>query len=121
MFDVSPALVSIFIPILGVIGVFAMIITVVIMSQREKELKHKERVLAMEKGMDIPEEPRKEKRPAYLNLRAWGMVLLSIGVVLFLALWVGVGFKYSIWGLMPAAIGAGLLISAVKERNDLMK
>ncbi len=121
MFDVSPALVSMFIPILAVIGTFAMIITVVIMSQRERELKHKERVLAMEKGMEIPEEPKKEKRPAYLSLRAWGLVLLNVGIVLFLALWIGVGFKYSIWGLMPAAIGAGLLISAVKERHDLMK
>lgn len=120
MFDLSPAFISIFIPILAVIGTFAMIIVVIIMSNREKELKHKERLLAMEKGMEIPEEPVKQKRPAYLTLRAWGLVLLSLGVVLFFALWVQVGFQYSIWGLMPAALGAGLMIAAIKERKDTM-
>lgn len=118
MFDISPALVSIFIPILAVIGTFAMIIVVIIMSNREKELKHKERVLAMEKGIEIPTEPEKEKRPAYRTLRAWGLVLLSLGLVIFLALWVGVGFKYSLWGLSPAAIGFGMLLSAVKEQRE---
>ena len=121
MFDVSPGLISVFIPILAVIGTFAMIIVVIIMGTRETELKHKERVLAMEKGMDIPTEPPKEKRPAYLTLRAWGLVLLSLGIVLFFALWVGVGFRYSIWGLMPAALGAGLMIAAAMEHKDIMK
>ena len=114
----SPALISVFIPILAVIGIFAMIIVVIIMGSREKELKHKERLLAMEKGMDIPTEPPREKRPAYLSLRAWGLVLLSLGIVLFFALWVGVGFKYSVWGLMPGALGAGLMIAAAMERKD---
>jgi hypothetical protein len=121
MFDLSPGLISIFIPILAVIGIFAMIIVVIIMSNREKELKHKERLLAMEKGMELPEEPIKQKRPAYLSLRAWGLVLFSLGAVLFFALWVQVGFKYSIWGLMPAGLGVGLMIAAAKERKDIMK
>ena len=121
MFDLSPQLVAIFIPILAVVGTFAMIITVIIMSNRERELKHKERVIAMEKGIEIPAEPVKEKRPAYLTIRAWGLVLFLVGLALCLALWVGVGFKYSLWGLMPAAIGAGLLISAAKEHSDLTK
>lgn len=121
MFDLSPEFAAIFIPILAVIGTFAMIITVIIMSNREKELKHRERLIAMEKGIEIPQEPIKEKRPAYLSLRAWGLVLLIVGIVLFFALWVQVGFKFCVWGLMPAAIGAGLLISAVKERGDVRK
>ncbi len=120
MFDLSPGLISIFIPILAVIGTFAMIIVLIIMSQRERELKHRERVLAMEKGMELPMEPKKERRPVYLTLRAWGLVLLSLGIVLFFALWVGVGFEYSIWGLMPAGLGAGLLIAAAKEHKDTM-
>jgi len=121
MFDLNPGFVAIFIPILAVIGTFAMIITVIIMGNREKELKHRERLIAMEKGIEIPQETAREKRPAYLTLRAWGLVLLGIGLVLFFALWMQVGFKYSIWGLMPAAIGTGLLISAVKEHNDIGK
>jgi hypothetical protein len=121
MFDLSPGLISIFIPILAVIGVFAMIIVVIIMGTREKELKHKERILAMEKGMEIPKEPAKQKRSAYLTLRAWGLVLLCLGIALVLALWVAVGFEYCVWGLMPTALGAGLMLAAVKERKDTMK
>jgi NADH:ubiquinone oxidoreductase subunit 3 (subunit A) len=121
MFDMSPGFVAIFIPILAVIGTFAMIIVVIIMGTREKELKHKERIMAMEKGIEIPKEAAREKRPAYLSLRAWGFVLLFIGIILFFALGVQVGWKYCLWGAMPAAIGAGLLISAVKEQKDIRK
>lgn len=118
MFDINPSVVAILIPIITVIGVFAMIITVVIVSGREKELKHKERVLAMEKGMEIPVEPVRPKRPAYKSLRAWGLVLLFLGIVLFFALWVQVDFDVSLWGLMPAAIGAALLLAAAKEQKE---
>jgi hypothetical protein len=121
MFDISPGFVAIFIPILAVIGTFAMIITVIIMSQRERELQHRERVLAMEKGIEIPAEPKKEKRPAYLSLRAWGLVLLFVGIILFFALGVQVGWRFCLWGAMPAAIGGGLLISSIKERKDIGK
>ncbi len=118
MFDLNPTIVAILIPILAVIGTFAMIITVIIVSGREKELKHKERLTAMEKGIEIPADAPKAKRPAFKSLRAWGLVLLLLGIVLFLALWVQVEFQYSIWGLGPAAIGAALLIAAVKEQGE---
>ena len=118
MFDINPSVVAIFIPILTVIGVFALVITATIVSGREKELKHKERLIAMEKGMEIPVEPVQQKRPAYKTLRAWGLVLLFLGIVLFFALWVQVDFKVSLWGLTPAAIGAALLLSAVKEQKE---
>jgi hypothetical protein len=118
MFDINPAIVAILIPILAVIGTFAMVITVIIVSGREKELKHKERLLAMEKGIEVPVEPAQPKRPAFKTLRAWGLVLLFSGIVLFFALWAQVEFKYSLWGLLPAAIGAALLLSAAKEKGE---
>ena len=118
MFDLNPTIVAILIPILAVIGTFAMIITVIIVSGREKELKHKERLAAMEKGIEIPQEPQKAKRPMFKSLRAWGLVLLFLGIILFFALWVQVEFKYSIWGLMPAAIGSALMLAAAKELGE---
>jgi hypothetical protein len=118
MFDFDPAIVAILIPILAVIGTFAMIITVIVVSGREKELKHKERLVAMEKGMEIPVEPLEVKRPAFKSLRAWGLVLLFLGIVVFFALWAQVEFKVSIWGLGPAAIGAALLLAAAKEQGE---
>lgn len=118
MFEMNPTIVAILIPILAVIGTFAMIITVIVVSGREKELKHKERLVAMEKGIEIPEEPLKVKRPAFKSLRAWGLVLLFLGIVVFFALWAQVAFKISLWGLGPAAVGAALLIAAAKEQGE---
>ena len=118
MFDINPAVLAVLIPIVAVIGTFAMIIAVVVVEGKQKELRHRERVLAMEKGIELPTEPVKSKRPAYKSLRAWGLVLLFLGIVLFLALWVQVEFKYSLWGLLPASIGAALLLAASKEKAE---
>ena len=118
MFELNPAIVAILIPILAVIGTFAMIITVILVSGREKEQKHKERLLAMEKGIEIPLDQPKVKRPVFKSLRAWGLVLLFLGIVLFFALWAQVEFKVSVWGLGPAAVGAALLIAAAKEQGE---
>jgi hypothetical protein len=121
MFGINPALAAVFIPILAVIGTFAMIITVIIMGNRHKELQHRERIIAMEKGIEIPKEPEKVKRPVYLTMRAWGLVLFAVGIVIFFGIWVEAGFRYSLWGLLPAAIGAALLIAGrleSKEKSD---
>jgi hypothetical protein len=91
---------------------------VIIMGNRERELEHRERILAMEKGIEIPEKPAKTRRPTHLTLRAWGFVLSLLGLVLFVALWSQVGFRYSLWGLLPAAIGVGMLLAAHYERKE---
>jgi hypothetical protein len=91
MFGLSPQIVAVFIPILAVIGTFAMIITVVIMGSRQKELEHRERIIAMEKGMEIPKEPDKVRRPPHLTMRAWGLVLSAVGIIVFLGIWVEEG------------------------------
>jgi hypothetical protein len=121
MFDIRPELVAVFIPILIVIGVFAVVMIAVVVEGRQKELRHKERILAMEKGIELPEEPKKEKRPVYRNLRAWGLALFSLGVVLCLAIGFQVGFRYSLWGLLPAAVGAAMLVAAAYEKREESK
>ena len=117
-FAMEPQMIAIFIPILVVLGVFAAVITSIIVNGKHKELAHRERILAMEKGIPIPEEPKVEKRPAYLSFRAWGYVLMLLGVALVAALWVTAGGKAGVWGLLPAAIGIAMLIAASKERSE---
>jgi hypothetical protein len=123
MFEINPDVVAIFIPILVVIGFFAAVIVAIFTRGKRKELMHRERLAAMEKGIPIPEEPVKQKRPVYLKLRTWGIVLILLGVVLFFAIGfetkgAGYGFYHGLWGLIPFMIGAGLLISANLEKRD---
>jgi hypothetical protein len=123
MFDVSPNVVAIFIPILIVVGAFAAVIVAIIVQGKQKELIHKERLVAMEKGMPIPDEPVKPRRPAFMTLRVWGFVLVLLGIALVIAIGAttagaGYGFYHGLWGLIPLTIGAGLLISASIEKKE---
>ena len=117
-FSIDTGVIAIFIPILAVIGVFAVVITSVIVSSKHKELAHKERILAMDKGIPIPEEPLVAKRPAYLTIRAWGFILTLLGVALVIALWVTAGGKAGVWGLLPTAVGLAMLFAANKEMRE---
>lgn len=115
------ATIAVFIPIIVVIGVFAAIITSIVVKGKHKELEHKQRLIAMEKGIPIPEpppQPMRKKRPTYLKFRAWGLVLLFLGIVLIVSIWVAAGVIGGIWGTVPVAVGAALLVVARLEQND---
>ena len=118
MFGIDAAVVAIFIPIIVVIGVFAAVITSVVVSGKQKELEHKERLVAMEKGMPIPEKPLKEKRPLYLSLRAWGFVFVALGIALVFAIGAEAGFTHGLWGLIPLLVGLSLLLASNLEKKD---
>jgi hypothetical protein len=105
------------IPILMIFGGIAVAITAIIMSGRKKELVHKERLIALEKGIELPPEPVKEKRPRYLGNRTGGLVLFCLGLALTIALFATEG-SAGVWGLPTLAIGIGLLISAELERRE---
>lgn len=119
MFDIAPSVVAIFIPILAVVGVFAVVITSVIVGGKSKELEHQERLLAMEKGIDLPEPKEKRKRPRYLAIRAWGLVLFALGIAVLIGISAEAGFKHGLWGLTPLLVGLSLLLAASIEKRDL--
>jgi hypothetical protein len=110
------------IPIVAVVGGMAIAIVGVITKGKEEELRHKERIIAMEKGIPIPEmpapAPRKEK-PRYLAIRAWGLVITLIGVAVMISISVGSALRNGIWGLIPTALGVGLLLAAWLEKRDM--
>ena len=74
--DVGPESLAIFIPIVSIIGGIAVAIVAIVMAGKKKELEHKERLTAMEKGMAIPESPEGKHllRPAYQKNRTGGLV-----------------------------------------------
>jgi hypothetical protein len=113
-----PETLAIMIPITTIIGGIAVAIVAIIMSGRKKELEHKERLIAMEKGVTLPEIQIKPARPAYLQNRSAGLVLTFLGIALTIAIWVPAGAEGGIWGLIPLAIGIGLLVSSALEKKE---
>jgi hypothetical protein len=77
---------------------------------------HRERLIALEKGLPLPELDRRlvaleENEPptaarAYRN----GLMMLLIGVILYFAMDNLVGDRISLFGLIPAAIGVANLV-----------
>jgi hypothetical protein len=79
------------------------------------ELHHKERMAAIEKGMEVPplppeffQDPRRRQRTPADYLRR-GLVWLLVGGALLVAM-AGRGDHNNLWGLVPAAVGLAYLI-----------
>lgn len=113
-----PETLAIMIPIVTIIGGIAVAIVAIVMSGRKKELEHKERLTAMEKGVALPEISLEPKRPAYLQNRSAGLVMTCLGVALTIAIWVPAGAEGGVWGLIPLSIGIGLLVSSSLEKKE---
>jgi cadmium resistance protein CadD (predicted permease) len=109
---------AVMIPITSIMGGIAVAIVAIVMGARKKELEHKERLIAMEKGLTIPESPKTETRPAYQSNRSGGFVMTCIGTAITVALWTTAGAEGGVWGLIPLAIGIGLLISSAVEKKE---
>lgn len=94
---------------------FATVVLIVYLSIsarfRIKKLEHDERMLAIEKGVDIPISPIVERRQRSHNPYTWPFVLIGIGLALVL----GNVFAWELdeigWELIPLLIGVGMLVS----------
>jgi len=119
MFDINPEVVAISIPIIFVMGAIAVTITAMILDSSRKDRKHKERLIAMEKGIELPEDPIKTSPPRYLAMRAWGFVFTLIGLATFIGITAEAGIQHGVWGFMPLSIGVALLVAAYLEKKDI--
>ena len=78
------------------------------------DLNHKERMNALDRGMEIPPVPSQgngpnpEARPAYYLHR--GLMFALLGLSLMVALGVNAGERSALWGLPVAAFGVAYLI-----------
>ncbi|HEX6791125.1 MAG TPA: DUF6249 domain-containing protein [Candidatus Krumholzibacteria bacterium] len=117
--NIDPEVIAVFIPILGVCGGVLIAITAVIVNGRKKEQEHRERVLALEKGIALPPAAQEAvERPKFSNRRANGMVMTGIGLALTIAMWVNEGSEAGVWGLIPLLIGIGLLIAGAIDKRE---
>ena len=84
---------ALMIPILGVVLGVSVAIVAIITSHREKqkraELRHRERIAAIEKGMEIPPDPEPDVEVRKGGSLKSGLAGLFLGIVLYFALRAG--------------------------------
>jgi hypothetical protein len=120
----NPAVIGVFIPIVAILagvgaGMFALFINY---RQRvtRAELRHRERLAAIEKGLELPPDPpdvdpRERDDGRYLRN---GLVLIAVGVSVTAALMSLPEQVPFLFGLIPAAIGlAELIYYVVRTRT----
>jgi hypothetical protein len=106
------------IPIVAIVMGIGIAMLGLVLDYRRKrdifELLHKERMAAIEKGMEVPALPvellqggRRSRTPSCYLRR--GVMLLLVGVAVTIALYVR-NRDASVWGLVPSAVGIAYLL-----------
>lgn len=119
--NVGPETIAVMIPIVFILGSALVISVAIVMLGRKKDLDHKERLVALEKGLPLPDPPEKERRPVHAARRSWGLVWAGIGLALTIALAVNpdsADVNAWAWGLIPLFIGLGLLIASILDKKE---
>ena len=110
---------ALLIPILGIVLGVGVAVVAIIASHREKqkraELRHRERIAAIEKGIELPPDADAEPPQKKGSSLKSGLINLFLGAVLYFAIREVAGDDVALFGLIPAAIGVGSLISYFVE------
>ena len=126
----DPVVIGVFIPIIAIImGVGAGIVAIWSEHKRKAQLleqNHRERMQAIEKGLELPPLPPNlvstsngpSTASAAKSVRS-GVMLLLIGIILWFAIDRAGGSDAALFGLIPAAVGvANLLYAAIQWNKD---
>ena len=119
--------VAVFIPIVAIIMSLSIPIVFAIVDYRRRrdivEANHKERLAAIERGMELPALPesfyqsiKPARRSSYLLP---GLVWLFVGIGIFIALGSIAGGDVRMLGMIPAGVGLALLIYHFVEGRKL--
>jgi hypothetical protein len=112
---------ALLIPILGIVLGIAVAIVAIVASHREKqkraELRHRERLAAIEKGLDIPPDAEPEAGPKKVGTLRSGLMGLFVGIALYFALRAVADEDVALFALIPAAVGIANLISYFVEEQ----
>jgi hypothetical protein len=114
-------LIALLIPIFGIVFGVGVAIVAIIAGHREKlkraEHRHRERITALEKGIELPPDADPELGKRAGSLKS-GLAGLFLGVVLYFAIREVTDSEVAIFGLVPAAIGLANLISYFVEARQ---
>lgn len=113
---------AVMVPIIAIVFGVGVAIVTIVTAHREKvkraELRHRERLAAIEKGMELPPEPPELAGKKGSSLRS-GLTGLFVGIVLYFALDRVAEEDVALFGLIPAAIGiANLIAYFVESRKN---
>ena len=114
----SEDVVAVFIPIVAIVMSLSIPIVFAVVDYKRRrdivEATHKERLAAIERGMELPALPesfyqsvKPARRSSYLLP---GLVWLFVGIGIFIALGAIAGDDVRMLGLIPAGVGLALLI-----------
>jgi cadmium resistance protein CadD (predicted permease) len=108
-------LLALFIPIIGIVLGVTIAIVAIITGHRQKlqrnDMRHKERLAAIEKGMEIPPEPVEPENGKKSSALRSGLIGLFVGIVLYFALRAVADSDIALFGLIPAAVGLANLLA----------
>ena len=106
---------ALFIPIIGIVLGVSIAIVSIVTSHRQKlqrnDMRHKERLAAIEKGLEIPPEPVEPENGKKSGALRSGFIGLFVGIVLFFALKEVADSDIALFGLIPAAVGIANLLA----------
>jgi hypothetical protein len=124
----DPGVIGVFIPIVAIVmGIGIGMLSIWSEHKRKAQLReqnHRERMHALEKGVELPPLPPNvvgmsngpSTASAAKSLRS-GIMLVLIGVLLFFAIGVAGGREGALFGLIPAAVGVANLVYAAIQWN----
>ena len=105
---------ALLIPIIGIVFGIGIAVVAIVANHREKlqrnELRYRERLAAIEKGLELPPdtvEPDNGRKAGGLKA---GVSSLLIGIVLYFALRAVADEDIALFGLIPAAVGLANLV-----------
>ncbi len=116
------------IPIVAIImGIGSGIVALALDHQKKTrifELHHKERMLAIERGMEVPPLPpeliqgRDKPRGTLASSLRWGLIWLFLGIAIVIGQLFNGRADIAVWALMPVAVGLALLVYYVIGRRQ---
>jgi hypothetical protein len=108
-------LLALFIPIITIVLGVAIAIVWIVTAHRQKvqrfEMRHRERMAAIDKGLDLPPDPVEPENVKKTGGVRSGLAGLLVGIVLYLALRAVADEDIALFGLIPAALGLANLVS----------
>lgn len=113
----NPAVIGVFIPIVAILAGIGVAIVAMLAAHRQRvqrtELRHRERMAAIEKGLELPPDPPEADPKASDDARflRHGLVLVAIGVTVTAAM-IQIPDPNLPWlfGFIPGAIGIAYLL-----------